>query len=62
MAKSTNGGGQPPKKQTNTMYNFDKVHTGSSKTDPGVQKAQADKAQRDSVAAAYKANAQKKKS
>jgi len=60
MAKSTKGGQQPTPK--NTMYNFGSVHTGSAKTDPGVLKAQADKAQRDSVAAAYKANAQKKKS
>lgn len=56
MAKSQNGGSQPPKKK-NTMYNFGSVHTGSNSTNPGVLKAQADKAKRDSVAAEYKKKA-----
>ena len=53
---------QPPKKSTakNTMYNLDKVHTGSAKTHPGVVKAQADKAKRDSVIAAYSKTRKKK--
>lgn len=54
MAKSQKGGSQPPKKQSNTMYNFGSVHTGSASTHPGVLKAQKDKAVRDSVAASYK--------
>lgn len=54
MAKSQKGGSQPPKKQSNTMYNFSSVHTGSASTHPGVLKAQKDKAARDSVAASYK--------
>ena len=54
MAKSQKGGSQPPKKKSNTMYNFGSVHTGSASTHPGVLKAQKDKAVRDSVAASYK--------
>lgn len=51
-------------KEENTMYNFSSIYTGSDATDPGVLKAQADKAKRDSVAAEYKkkADAQKIKS
>jgi hypothetical protein len=60
MAKSHNGGSQPPKKK-NTMYNFDSVHTGSNSTNPGVLKSQADKAKRDSVAAEYKKKADAQK-
>lgn len=44
------------------MYNFGSVHTGSNATNPGVLKAQSDKAKRDSVAAEYKKKADAKKS
>jgi hypothetical protein len=60
MAKSQKGGSQPPKKK-NTMYEFGSVHTGSNANNPGVLKAQADKAKRDSVAAEYKKKADAKK-
>jgi hypothetical protein len=41
-------------KDTSSMYNFQNIHTGSSSTDPGVLKAQADKKKRDAAALAYK--------
>ena len=49
---------QPPKKASasasvgktkKTMYDFNNVHTGDAKTDPGVLKAKADKAKRDKI-------------
>jgi len=52
MAKQQTGGTSPDKKKTNTQYNFGDVWTGDKKDDPGVKKAQADKALQDSIIAA----------
>lgn len=51
MAKSKKV--QPPKK-TNVGGSLGSIYTGPKNQDPGVLKAKADKAVRDSVAAAYK--------
>lgn len=54
MAQSQKGGSKPPKKQTNTGGSLGSIYTGPASQNPGVLKAQADKAKRDSVAASYK--------
>ena len=54
MSESQKGGSYPPKKQSNTMYNFGSVHTGSASVHPGVLKAQKEKTVQDSVADSYK--------
>jgi len=47
-------------KKLQTGGSLGSIHTGSAKTHPGVLKAKADKAKRDSVAVAYKANSKLK--
>ncbi len=45
--------GKPPK-QTNTGGSLGSIYTGPKSKDPGVLKAKADKAKRDSIALSYK--------
>jgi len=65
MAKSQNGGSQPPKKNSGNMvskmYDYKNVHTGTNATNPGVIKAQADKKKADANLAAYKKKADAQK-
>ena len=54
MAKAIKTKSQPPKKQANTGGSLGDIWTGPKSQDPGVLKAKADKAKRDSVADSYK--------
>jgi len=54
MVKSTNGENQPPKKKSTQTHfgmglGLGSIYTGPKSQDPGVLKAQADKAKRDSI-------------
>jgi hypothetical protein len=48
-------------KKVSGMYDFQNIYTGEPKSDPGIIKAKADKAKRDSVAASYKKKFQSKR-
>lgn len=52
----------PPKKKVSGMYDFKNVHTGSSSTNPGVLKAQADKKKAEANISAYKKKSDMQKS